>query len=134
MPEFVAVINSPKDGKSYQSKVGGHHANSIVGKRLGEEFDGIFVGLPGFKLVLTGGSDKDGFPMRGDLPGPKRRSVLVSEGTGFHPSERGVRRRRTLCGNTVSIDTVQLNMKITTYGSPAHLEKMAKAAEQKPEK
>ena len=117
MVEFKAVINDVNTGTSYQVNVKGHHANSLIGKRIGEVVDGIFVGLPGYKLKITGGSDKDGFPMRKDLPGSKRRKVLLSSGVGFHPGQGGHRQRKTLRGNTISPDTSQLNMMVTQLGS-----------------
>ena len=73
MVEFKAVINDVKTGKSYQMDVSGHHANSLIGKKIGDVVDGIFVSLPGYKLTISGGSDKDGVPMRSDLPGGKRK-------------------------------------------------------------
>ena len=60
MVEFKAVINDVKTGKSYQMDVSGHHANSLIGKKIGDVVDGIFVSLPGYKLTISGGSDKDG--------------------------------------------------------------------------
>lgn len=117
MVEFKTVISDPRTGKTYQWDVKGHHANSLIGKRIGDEVDGIFVSLPGYKLVVTGGSDKEGFPMRKDVPGPRRRKVLVTEGVGFHPKDKGVRKRKTMRGNTISPDIVQVNMKITVHGS-----------------
>jgi small subunit ribosomal protein S6e len=116
MVEFKAVINDI-NGKSYQVNVEGHHANSLIGKGIGEVVDGIFVGLPGYKLKITGGSDKDGFPMRKDLPGGRRRKVLLAGGVGFKPQTGGQRRRKTVRGNSISPDTSQLNMKITQPGS-----------------
>ena len=117
MVEFKAVISDPKSGKTYQATVSGHHANSLVGKKVGDEFDGIFVSLPGYKLVVTGGSDKDGFPMRKELQGTRRRKILISKSQGFRPKDKGVRRRKSVRGNTISTDIIQINMRITAYGS-----------------
>lgn len=116
MADFRAVISDPKDGKSYQVPVAGHHANSLIGKKIGDVVDGIFVGLPGYKLAITGGSDKDGFPMRKDLPGPRRKRLMVSKSIGFNAKERGLRKRRNLRGNTIAPDTLQVNMKVTQRG------------------
>ena len=116
MVEFKAVINDPKSGKSYQRTIAGNLANTLLGKRIGEEIDGLFVQLPGYKLVITGGSDKDGFPMRADLTGPRRRPVLVSGGVGFHPSRKGLRRRKSFRGSAISPDILQVNLKITQRG------------------
>ena len=115
--EFRAVINDTKDGKSYQTAVIGHHANSLIGKRIGDVIDGIFVGLPGYKLLITGGSDKDGFPMRKDLPGPRRKQLLVSKSIGFRSEEKGLRKKKSFRGNAVSPDTVQVNLKVTQHGA-----------------
>jgi small subunit ribosomal protein S6e len=116
LADFRAVVSDPKDGKSYQVPVSGHHANSLIGKKIGEVVDGIFVGLPGYKLQITGGSDKDGFPMRSDLPGPRRKKLLVSRGTGFKDKKGGIRRRKNMRGNAVSPDTLQINLKVTQHG------------------
>jgi len=116
LADFRAVISDPKDGKSYQVPVAGHHANSLIGKKIGDIVDGIFVGLPGYKLQITGGSDKDGFPMRKDLPGPRRKKLLVSKSIGFNAQEGGLRIRKNMRGNTISPDTLQINMKVTQHG------------------
>lgn len=72
--------------------------------------------MPGYKLIITGGSDRDGFPMRPEIPGSRRRAILVTEGVGFHTKDRGVRRRRSLRGNAISPETLQLNLKVVSRG------------------
>jgi small subunit ribosomal protein S6e len=54
MVNFKVVVGDVKTGKSHNVTVSGHHANSLVGKNIGETVDGIFVGLPGYKLKITG--------------------------------------------------------------------------------
>lgn len=130
LAEFKANISDPKDGKSYQATVAGHHANSLIGKRIGDQIDGIFVGLPGYKLLITGGSDKDGFPMRKDMPGARRAKVLVSKGHGFHPARKGMRRRKTMRGNSISIEITQINLKVAIHGAKPIAE-VLKPAEKK---
>ena len=117
MVEFKVVVNDTKTGKSYNVDVSGHHANSLVGKKIGDEVDGIFISLPGYKLKIMGGTDKDGFTMRGDLPGIARRRLLLSEGKGFNPTEKGIRRKKSVRGNTISLDIVQINMKVIKHSS-----------------
>jgi len=144
MVEFKVVVNNPKDGKSYNVQVTGHHANSLIGKKIGDEVDGIFVSLPGYKLQITGGTDKDGFPMRKDLPGMIRKRLLLTKGVGFRPKEKGLRKRKMVHGNTISQNIVQINMKITKQGPRAIEELLAlqkkeektteEKAEEKPEK
>jgi small subunit ribosomal protein S6e len=55
--------------------------------------------------------------MRSDLPGTRRKKLLISKSTGFKPKDKGVRRRKSVRGNTISPDIMQVNMKITSYGS-----------------
>ncbi len=117
MVEFKVVINDVKNGKSHQVQVSGHHANSLIGKKIGDEVDGIFVQLPGYKLILTGGTDKTGFPMRKDLPGMIRKRLLLSKSKGFKSKEEGLRRKKSIRGNTINQDIVQINMKVAKYSS-----------------
>ncbi len=131
MVEFKAVINDVKTGKSYQVPVAGHHANSLIGKKIGDVVDGIFVSLPGYKLTIAGGSDKDGVPMRADLPGVRRKNILLSNGIGFAAPSDGMRRRKLVRGNTISPDTTQINMTISAAGSKTVEELLPKKEEKK---
>ena len=116
MVEFKASIADPESGKTYPLEVTGAHANSMINKKIGDVIDGIFVKLPGYKLTITGGTDKDGFPLRKDLPGGHRAKLLVAKSSGFHPLHKGVRKRKTMRGNAITSDTVQINLKVTTWG------------------
>lgn len=116
MAEYKVVINDVKTGKSYNVTVSGNYANSLDGKNIGEIIDGIFVGLPGYKLQITGGSDKTGTPMRRDLPGKKRVDLLLSDGFGYHEIYHGERRKIAQRGSAISSEIVQINMKVTEYG------------------
>jgi len=112
MVEFKVVVNDVEHGKSYNIPVTGHHANSLIGKKINDEVDGIFVSLPGYKLQITGGTDKNGFPMRPDIPGSIRRRILLSKSLGYNPSEQGKRVKKSVRGNTINQDVVQINMKV----------------------
>ena len=117
MVEFKIVVNDTKTGKSHNIVVSGHHANSLIGKKIHDEVDGIFVSLPGYKLQITGGTDKNGFPMRKDLPGTVRRRLLLSESLGFKPKDSGVRKKKSVRGNTIHQDVVQINMMVIKHSS-----------------
>lgn len=132
MVDFKVVVNDTKKGKSHNVQVSGHHANSLIGKKIGDEVDGIFISLPGYKLQITGGTDKDGFSMRSDLPGVGRRRLLLSESKGFRPGERGMRKKKTVRGNTVSQDIVQINMKVIKHSSRSIDQLIKTEAKEKP--
>jgi small subunit ribosomal protein S6e len=116
MADFKLVVSDPKTGKAYNIDVAGPKTAKFVGKAIGTEIDGDAAGLMGYTLVITGGSDKDGTPMRNDLPGQIRKKVLVAGGIGFHPKADGMRKRKTLRGNEISGDLVQVNASVKEYG------------------
>ncbi|HLF16889.1 MAG TPA: 30S ribosomal protein S6e [Candidatus Thermoplasmatota archaeon] len=131
---FKIVINDT-DGKSYNFEVTGHHAQNLVGKKIGDPVDGINVNLPGYKLEITGGTDKAGFAMRGDVEGPQRRRLLLTVGTGFRPTDYpGKRKKVSVRGNRVSPDITQVNMKVAKAGTKPVAEHFAGLSKQeKPE-
>jgi small subunit ribosomal protein S6e len=116
MADFRVVVSDSKTGKAYQVVSSGAEANKLIGKKIGDTVNGDSVGLAGYTLKLTGGSDKDGFAMRGDLPGTARRKILVSSGVGYKPTASGVRKRKSMRGNEVSSDVSQVNAVIVDYG------------------
>jgi small subunit ribosomal protein S6e len=87
-------------------------------------------------LKITGGSDKDGFPMHPDVEGIGRKRILLTGPPGFHPRLKGERRRKTVRGNTISEDIVQINCKIVKRGEKPIEELVPKKAkaEEKVEK
>jgi small subunit ribosomal protein S6e len=116
MVEFQVIVGDPETGKTHSVEVDGQHANVFVRKRIGEEVDGMFVGLPGYTVEITGGSDQDGFPMRAEIPQATRKRILVSDSVGFNPTDDGVRRKKTFRGNEISPEITQVNAKIVDRG------------------
>lgn len=129
MAKFKLIVSDPETGKSQVVEVEGTKAHPLVGRKLGEVIDGSVAGLSGHKLLIAGGSDKDGVPMRSDVQGGAKVDVLLSGGVGFHPWESGSRRRKLVRGNTVTEEIVQINMKIAEKPSPRKPERKPKKAE-----
>jgi small subunit ribosomal protein S6e len=105
---FKLVISDPKTGKSEVQELKDSNAQLLLGRRLGEVIDATAIGLAG-KFVLTGGSDRAGFPMRPDVLGGGKNYVLMSSGVGFKSKEGGIKKRRLVRGNTVTEEIFQLN-------------------------
>jgi small subunit ribosomal protein S6e len=116
MPDFTVAVADPETGRTYQRDVDGQDANRFVGKDLGETVDGAAVGLTGYTLELTGGSDQTGRPMRDDVRGPHVTTTLSDGGTGYTPQRDGERRRVTVRGREISDQTRQINATIVTRG------------------
>ncbi len=109
MANFKITISDVK-GKSIIKELKDSDANPLLGLTVGQETDAALVGLQG-KLKITGGSDKSGVPMRGDVLGGSRKRVLISQGVGLQDTERGLRKRKLLRGNTISEEIYQINTK-----------------------
>jgi small subunit ribosomal protein S6e len=117
MPSFNVVVGDPESGLAHQLEVDGQDANRFVGKEIGDEVDGGAVGLDGYALEVTGGSDEAGRPMRGDVSGPNLNSVLLKEdGVGYRQDRDGKRKRLTVRGAEISDAVVQVNARITERG------------------
>ncbi len=111
----MQVTVGTSDGKTRQLEL--EDATRLTGKKIGETFEGGIIGLDGYELEITGGSDQDGFPMRGSIEGSARRRVLIEEGSGINEEETGLKRRKSVRGNTVSEDIQQLNTRVVEEGS-----------------
>lgn len=115
---FKIVVSEPKARRAWQIE---KDVPSLIGKKIGDKVDGSLIGLSGFTLQITGGSDKDGFPMRPDLDGIVRKKALLTKGVGFRGTKKirkvkykvsGMRKRKYIRGNTISDSIVQINFKI----------------------
>lgn len=111
---FKLVIS--EGNNSHQMEVEAAESKKFLGLKIGDEFDASQIGLSGYTLKITGGSDKNGFPMKRDIEGPRRIKSLLSGGLGFKPRRDGQRRRKTVRGNTVSDDIVQINTIVAQKG------------------
>ena len=111
MAKFKVIVSDP-DGTSQSVELEDTQAVPLVGRKLGEVIDGAAVKLSGYKLKITGGSDKDGFPMRPNIHGGVRVGAILSEGVGFHSTSKGERKRKTVRGNVITDAIVQVNMKV----------------------
>jgi len=108
----VLIISDPETGTSQKVELEDNRMGPLVGRRIGEVIDGTVADLAGHQLQLTGGTDKDGIPMRPDVHGSAKSRIILSGGVGYKPKRKGERRRVVVRGNTVSVDTTFLNFKI----------------------
>jgi small subunit ribosomal protein S6e len=124
MAKFKVIVSDPQAGTSKVVEIEEARAAPFIGRRLGEIIDGSAVDLPAHTVQILGGSDKDGVPMLGNVHGGVRRRVVLSGGAGFKAKKKGERKRKTVRGNIITDEIVQINMKI--------VERPAKPTEAKP--
>jgi len=133
MAKFKVIVSDPLSGASKVLELEETRAAPFISRRLGEIIDGAAVDMPAHKIQLTGGSDKDGVPMNGYVHGGVRRAVVLSGGAGFKAKKKGERRRKTVRGNIITDEIIQINVKITDRPAGAKpLEAPAKTAEVAP--
>ena len=132
MAKFKIIVSDPETGTSKVVELQEARAAPLIGKRIGEVMDGAAIDLSGHKIQLMGGSDKDGFPMRPSVHGGVRRRIVLSGGVGFNPTTEGMRRRKTIRGNVITDEIVQVNMKIVE--KPKGAKEGKKPKEKKEEK
>jgi len=132
MPNFQFIVSNPSTRKAYKIEVDQSKASGIIGKMIGNKFNGDIIGLSGYELQITGGTDKDGFPMHPRVHGPGRKKIILSHPPGFHPKMKGQRRRKMVRGNAISRDIVQINCKVTKVGAKP-IETLMPKVEKKPE-
>ncbi len=123
------VISDSKTGKAYNKKT---ESPVFLNKKLGEEVDLGLVGFAGFKAKITGGSDKQGFPMKPSLTGQGRRKILAKGGIGIKKKKKGRYVRKSMRGNEIASDVVQLNLVVTKQGEKP-LSEFIKPTEEKVE-
>ncbi len=110
MVSFKLVLSDPKSGKSEVAEVKDASAQLLIGRKIGEVLDASTIGLSGM-MMITGGSDKAGFPMRFDTLGGGKNYVLLTAGVGYKAKEDGAKKRKLVRGNTITEETYQVNAK-----------------------
>ena len=114
MAEFKIVVGNK--GKCYSKALNENESSAFLNKKMGEKIEGSSFGFSGYEMEITGGSDKAGFPMRHDLSGIHRKKILSVKGQGLNVKGRGIRKRKTVVGNTIGLHIIQVNLKVTKEG------------------
>ena len=124
MPVFKFVI--AEKGKCYQIEKDQKDCETIIGLKIKNTFSGDIIGLEGYELQITGGTDKDGFPMKPDVQGAVKKGMLLKKSTGFSGRKKrrkklvkikGLRRRKTVRGNTIDSSITQINCRVVKTGN-----------------
>lgn len=125
---FKLVLSDPETGTAIQYELDDAKTNALIGKQVGEIVEGDLIGLPGYKLKITGGSDTSGFPIRPDVHGSGKRKVLIRGRPGLRPTRKGIARRRTVRGREITSNLSQINVRIEEKGGTPLEELVMKAA------
>jgi small subunit ribosomal protein S6e len=127
--EFKLNIADPKTGKTHKKLLKEDECKPLLNMKVGDTIAGASIGLAGYDLKITGGSDFCGFPMRKDVDGTMRKKILLTKGIGIRNKEKGTRRRKNVSGNTIFAKTSQINLIVTKHGKDPLPENEKKAEE-----
>lgn len=131
MAKFKVIISDPETGTSKAVELEEARATPLIGRKIGETIEGSIVDLPAHKLKIVGGSDTDGVPMRPNVHGGVRKSIIISGGVGFKPARHGQRKRKTVRGNVITEEIFQVNTKIVEKPKKPKEEKTIREQEAK---
>ncbi len=119
-------------------------SEELIGRKIGESISGSEVSkeLAGYELEITGTSDIAGFPGKKDVEGSNLKRVLLTKGFSLKTKPKGLKKKpvrmlkglrfkKTVRGNTISKDTIQINLKVKKQGSKK-FEEMLPKKEEKP--
>ncbi len=109
MAKFKLIVSDPDTGKCVVSELEGNRAQALIGRSLGESLDGSVLGVAG-SVVISGGCDKNGVPMRADVHGGAKKYIVLSSGPGFRSHKSGERKRKLIRGRTITDETYQINV------------------------
>jgi small subunit ribosomal protein S6e len=96
-----------------------HRLRVFYEKRIGQEVDGESVGdeFKGYVFKITGGNDKQGFPMKQGVLLPNRVKLLLAKGHScYRPRRVGERKRKSVRGAIVGPDLAVLSLVIVKQG------------------
>jgi len=89
-------------------------------RRMAQEIDGTVLGeeYAGFIFRISGGNDKQGFPMRQGVLTNTRVRLLCQKGhKAYRPRRAGERKRKSVRGCIVGHDIAVLNLVVTQIGA-----------------
>ena len=119
------VVSDPGERKASTIQLTPQQLTLLIGRKIGDVLSGEPFGLKGVSIKITGGSDRDGFPMRPDVSGSRKVRVLLTGPPGYHPREKppskrkkrrnrrnvkGLRKRVTVRGNVIGDAVAQINV------------------------
>ncbi len=107
------VFSDKKTGRTAQAELSQDIAATLYGKKVGDTLEGEVIGLSGYRLQITGGSDNSGFPMYKYVQGYVKTGVL---GESKKKGSKTIR-RKTVVGGMIGVTTAQVNTAVVEYGS-----------------
>ena len=94
----------------------------VIDKRIAQDVSGAVLGeqFADYTFKITGGIDKQGFPMKQGILVPDRVRLLLDKDSGcFRPKKDGDRKRKSVRGCIVSRDIAVVHLTVSKRGKEA---------------
>lgn len=103
---FIEIDDEKKLRALYDKRI----SQEVEGEALGDEF-------AGYMFRISGGNDKQGFPMKQGVLSANRVRLLLHKGVScYRQRRRGERKRKSVRGCIVASDLAVLNLVVTKKG------------------
>jgi small subunit ribosomal protein S6e len=111
-------IGDPKSKKTFHVETA---SDAFIGKRIGDSIKGDivkeFADLSDYEFIITGFSHMSGIPGLKKAQGSTLRKMLLTRGKGMKAKKpQGMRLKKTVHGNTITEQIVQINLKVSKSG------------------
>ncbi|MBI2629175.1 30S ribosomal protein S6e [Candidatus Pacearchaeota archaeon] len=126
-------LNISEKGKTFHLET---ESEDLIGKKIGEKLSGkdISGDLSGYEFEIKGTSDKAGLPGKKDVSGLTLKKILLTKGPFLRKTpHKGFRRKKTVRGNEISSNIIQINLNVLKKGGKS-LEEIFPDQNQKKEK
>ena len=137
------IADNENKGKTFHYEIDDEKSKMLRGKKIGDEIDGHVLDskFKGFKFKITGLSNIAGFPALEKIEGiGLKKLLLTKKDKGMsgkrskkHKKIKGLRLKKTLRGNTIAKDIVQVNLKVIEGKGLANILKKPASEEVNPE-
>ena len=134
MTELRVCVGDVKKGRTYQKVLNEKESDYFKGLKIGEKVKGEGFGMSGYELLITGGSDDCGFPMRRGIDSVGRVKIYAKGGTGIKKGRKGDFKRKGVAGAVINRNTTQVNLKVLAYGKKSVAECFGVEEKKKEEK
>jgi len=101
-----------KEGKEKGRTVHIESNADLSGMKIGDTVKGEVIDhkLHGYEFEITGASDLAGFPHLKEIEGAQLRKMLLKYGKGMRYKTKGLKKKKSVRGDTISADTFQVNL------------------------
>jgi small subunit ribosomal protein S6e len=132
---FKLDIGDPKSKRTVHLETAGE---AFLGRKIGDKIEGKEIPevkeFDDYEFILTGASTKAGLPALANVETVGLKRVLLTRGKALKAKKpKGLRKKRTVHGNTISEDIMQINLKVSKEGAKPFTEIFKKPEEAKPE-